>query len=500
MARYVGALDQGTTSTRFMIFDRTGFEIARHQLEHQQILPGPGWVEHDPLEIAARCDETIARAMRNANIDASDLAAIGVTNQRETTIVWNPKTGQPWYNAIVWQDTRTDRLVNALNATQASAIRAKTGLPPATYFSGAKIQWILQNVPGVRDAAARGEAVFGNPDTWVIWHLTGGRHGGVHATDVTNASRTMLMNLATLDWDDELLAIFDIPRAMLPAIHASSHRSAFGATKGDGPAGGVVPICGDLGDQQAATVGQVCINPGEAKNTYGTGNFMLLNTGTQIVPSKAGLLTTVCYQMNRETIFALEGSIAVTGSAVQWLRDQLGIIGSASEIEALANSVPDNGGVYFVPAFSGLFAPYWRSDARGVIVGLSRFNTRAHLARATLEAICFQTRAVLDAMVQDSGVRLEVLKVDGGATVNDTLMQLQADILGVPVVRPVVAETTALGAAYAAGLAVGFWEDLDDLRANWRMDKRWEPQWSADQRDAAYARWQKAVERTLDWV
>ena len=500
MARYVGALDQGTTSTRFMIFDRTGFEIARHQLEHQQILPGPGWVEHDPLEIAARCDETIARAMRNANIDASDLAAIGVTNQRETTIVWNPKTGQPWYNAIVWQDTRTDRLVNALNATQASAIRAKTGLPPATYFSGAKIQWILQNVPGVRDAAGRGEAVFGNPDTWVIWHLTGGRHGGVHATDVTNASRTMLMNLATLDWDDELLAIFDIPRAMLPAIHASSHRSAFGATKGDGPAGGVVPICGDLGDQQAATVGQVCINPGEAKNTYGTGNFMLLNTGTQIVPSKAGLLTTVCYQMNRETIFALEGSIAVTGSAVQWLRDQLGIIGSASEIEALANSVPDNGGVYFVPAFSGLFAPYWRSDARGVIVGLSRFNTKAHLARATLEAICFQTRAVLDAMVQDSGVRLEVLKVDGGATVNDTLMQLQADILGVPVVRPVVAETTALGAAYAAGLAVGFWEDLDDLRANWRMDKRWEPQWSADQRDAAYARWQKAVERTLDWV
>ena len=500
MARYVGALDQGTTSTRFMIFDRTGFEIARHQLEHQQILPGPGWVEHDPLEIAARCDETIARAMRNANIDASDLAAIGVTNQRETTIVWNPKTGQPWYNAIVWQDTRTDRLVNALNATQASAIRAKTGLPPATYFSGAKIQWILQNVPGVRDAAARGEAVFGNHDTWVIWHLTGGRHGGVHATDVTNASRTMLMNLATLDWDDELLAIFDIPRAMLPAIHASSHRSAFGATKGDGPAGGVVPICGDLGDQQAATVGQVCINPGEAKNTYGTGNFMLLNTGTQIVPSKAGLLTTVCYQMNRETIFALEGSIAVTGSAVQWLRDQLGIIGSASEIEALANSVPDNGGVYFVPAFSGLFAPYWRSDARGVIVGLSRFNTKAHLARATLEAICFQTRAVLDAMVQDSGVRLELLKVDGGATVNDTLMQLQADILGVPVVRPVVAETTALGAAYAAGLAVGFWEDLDDLRANWRMDKRWEPQWSADQRDAAYARWQKAVERTFDWV
>jgi len=500
MARYVGAVDQGTTSTRFMIFDRAGFEIARHQLEHQQILPQPGWVEHDPLEIAARCDETIARAMRNANVHASDLAAIGVTNQRETTIVWNPKTGQPWYNAIVWQDTRTDRIINALSQTQAQAIRAKTGLPPATYFSAAKIQWILQNVPGVREAAARGEAVFGNPDTWVIWHLTGGPQGGVHATDVTNASRTMLMDLATQGWDDELLAIFGIPRAMLPAIHASSHRSAFGATLAGGPVGGAVPICGDLGDQQAATVGQVCINPGEAKNTYGTGNFMLLNTGRQIVPSKAGLLTTVCYQMNQQTIFALEGSIAVTGSAVQWLRDQLGIIKSASEVEALANSVPDNGGVYFVPAFSGLFAPYWRSDARGAIVGLSRFNTKAHLARATLEAICFQTRAVLDAMVQDSGVRLEVLKVDGGATANDTLMQLQADILGVPVVRPVVAETTALGAAYAAGLAVGFWSGLDDLRENWRMDKRWEPTWSADQRDASYARWQKAVERTFDWV
>jgi glycerol kinase len=500
MARYVGALDQGTTSTRFMVFDKGGNEIARHQLEHQQILPQPGWVEHDPLEIAARSDEVIARAMRNANITSADLAAIGVTNQRETTIVWNPKTGQPWYNAIVWQDTRTDRIVNALSPAQGQTIRARTGLPPATYFSGAKIQWILDNVPGVREAAARGEAVFGNPDTWVIWHLTGGRDGGVHATDVTNASRTMLMDLRTQQWDDELLAIFNIPRAMLPAIQSSSDASAFGVTKRNGAVGGEVPIAGDLGDQQAATVGQVCIRPGEAKNTYGTGNFMLLNTGSQIVPSKAGLLTTVCYRMGGETIFALEGSIAVTGSAVQWLRDQLGIIASASEIEALANSVPDNGGIYFVPAFSGLFAPYWRSDARGAIVGLSRFNTKAHLARATLEAICFQTRAVLDAMVQDSGVRLEVLKVDGGATVNDTLMQLQADVLGVPVVRPVVAETTALGAAYAAGLAVGFWTDLDDLRENWRMDKRWEPRWSAEQRDAAYAGWQKAVARTLDWV
>ena len=500
MPRYVGALDQGTTSTRFMIFDRGGNEIAKHQLEHEQIMPKPGWVEHDPLEIAARCDETIARAMRNANIDASDLAAIGVTNQRETTIVWNPKTGRPWYNAIVWQDTRTDRQINALTPEQAQLIRSRTGLPPATYFSGAKIQWILDNVPGVRDAASRGEAVFGNPDTWVIWHLTGGKNGGVVATDVTNASRTMLMDLERLEWDDELLRIFTIPPAMLPRIRSSAERMAFGVMHGDSAAGGEVPVTGDLGDQQAATVGQVCIRPGEAKNTYGTGNFMLMNTGRTIVPSNSGLLTTVCYRMGSETIYALEGSIAVTGSAVQWLRDQLGIIRSASEIEALANSVPDSGGIYFVPAFSGLFAPYWRSDARGAVVGLSRFNTKAHLARATLEAICFQTRDVLDAMAQDSGVRLEVLKVDGGATVNDTLMQLQADILGVPVVRPVVAETTALGAAYAAGLAVGFWKDLDDLVQNWRMDKRWEPRWSADRRDAAYAGWQKAVQRTLDWV
>ena len=500
MTRYVGALDQGTTSTRFMVFDKGGNEISRHQLEHQQILPQPGWVEHDPLEIAARSDEVIARAMRNVNITSADLAAIGITNQRETTIVWNPTTGHPWYNAIVWQDTRTDRIINALTAAQGQMIRSRTGLPPATYFSGAKIQWILDNVPGVREAAARGEAVFGNPDTWCIWNLTGGKDGGIHATDVTNASRTMLMNLQTCEWDDELLRIFNVPRGMLPAIHASADAKAFGVTRRGGALGGEVPIAGDLGDQQAATVGQVCTRPGEAKNTYGTGNFMLLNTGRDIVPSKAGLLTTVCYRMGGETIYALEGSIAVTGSAVQWLRDQLGIIGSASEIEALANSVPDNGGVYFVPAFSGLFAPYWRSDARGVIVGLSRFNTKAHLARATLEAICFQTRAVLDAMVQDSGVRLELLKVDGGATVNDTLMQLQADVLGVPVVRPVVAETTALGAAYAAGLAVGFWKDLDDLRDNWRMDKRWEPRWTAEQRNEAYATWEKAVTRTLDWV
>ena len=500
MARYVGALDQGTTSTRFMIFDKGGNEIARHQLEHQQILPKPGWVEHDPIEIAARTDEVIARGMRNANLGADDLAAIGVTNQRETTIVWNPKTGRPWYNAIVWQDTRTDRMIAAIDPPTAQLIRARTGLPPATYFSATKVHWILENVSGVREAAHRGEAIFGNLDTWVIWHLTGGVRGGVHATDVSNASRTMLMDLRTLDWDDKLLEIFGIPRTMLPAICSSSDRRGFGATQKDGPLEAEVPITGDLGDQQAAMLGQVCVRPGEAKNTYGTGNFMLLNTGGHAVPSKAGLLTTVCYRIGAETVYALEGSIAVTGSAVQWLRDQLGIITSAAEIETLALSVPDNGGIYFVPAFSGLFAPYWRPDARGAIVGLSRFNTKAHLARATLEAICFQTRAVLDAMVEDSGVRLELLKVDGGATANDTLMQLQADILGVPVVRPVVAETTALGAAYAAGLAVGFWADFDDLRDNWRMDKRWEPRWSTDRRDAAYRGWEKALQRTLDWV
>jgi glycerol kinase len=501
MTQYVGALDQGTTSTRFMVFDREGREVARHQVEHDQILPRPGWVEHDPLQIAARVNESIAGALNARSLTARDLAAIGITNQRETTVVWNPKTGRPWYNAIVWQDTRTDRLISAIDPSKAALVHTRTGLPPSTYFSGAKLQWILDNVEGVRDAAARGEAVFGNIDTWVIWNLTGGRDGGAHVTDVTNASRTMLMDLRTLDWDDELLEVFGIPRQMLPAIRPSSDGTFYGLTRRTGPVGGEVAVSGDLGDQQAATVGQVCVSPGEAKNTYGTGNFMLLNTGRDIVPSHAGLLTTVCYRMGAaEAIYALEGSIAVTGSAVQWLRDQLGIIGSAAEVEALAASVPDNGGMYFVPAFSGLFAPHWRADARGAIVGLSRFNTKGHLARATLEAICYQTRDVLDAMVKDSGVRLEVLKVDGGATVNDTLMQLQADVLGVPVVRPVVAETTALGAAYAAGLATGFWRDLDDLRQNWKKDREWEPRWTADQRDSAYAGWQKAVARTLDWV
>jgi glycerol kinase len=427
---------------------------------------------------------------------------VGITNQRETTVVWNPKTGEPLYNAIVWQDTRTDRIMRKLEQDgSGDVIRSKAGLPPATYFSGGKIQWILDNVDGARAKAERGEAIFGNIDTWVIWNLTGGPNGGVHITDVTNASRTMLFNLQTLDWDDELLGYFGIPRRMLPAVRPSSDSNFYGVTQKTGPFKGEVPLCADLGDQQAATVGQVCFTPGEAKNTYGTGNFMLLNTGTNIVPSHAGLLTTVCYQLGAELPrYALEGSVAVTGSAVQWLRDQLNIIQKAAEIEALANTVADNGGVYFVPAFSGLYAPHWRSDARGCIVGLSRFNDKGHLARATLEAICYQTRDVLDAMVRDSGVSLEVLKVDGGATVNDTLMQLQADILGVPVVRPVVPETTALGAAYAAGLAVGFWSDEEEMRRNWQADKQWEPLWSADQRAAGYVGWQKAIERTLNWV
>ena len=442
----------------------------------------------------------MAGALRTAGLTGRDLVAIGITNQRETTVVWDPHTGRPWCNAIVWQDTRTDRLVDSLEP-QRTRLCELTGLPPSTYFSALKLRWILEHVDGVRAAAGRGHAVFGTIDTWVIWNLTGGAGAGLHVTDVTNASRTQLLNLRTLDWDDELLGLFGIPRRMLPAIRASSDPSGFGTTCAGGSAAAEVPIAGTLGDQHAALVGQACFAPGEAKNTYGTGNFMLLNTGGQIVPSKSGLLTTLGYAFTgADPVYALEGSIAVTGAAVQWLRDQLEIIRSAGEIEALASSVPDSGGIYFVPAFSGLFAPYWRSDARGAIVGLSRFHTKAHLARATLEAICFQTRDVLDAMVRDSGVRLEVLKVDGGATVNDLLMQLQADILGVPVVRPVVAETTALGAAYAAGLAVGFWPDLDALRKQWSADREWTPRWSADQRDAAYSGWRKAIERSFDWV
>jgi glycerol kinase len=502
MAEFVGAVDQGTTSTRFMIFNHSGNVVGVHQLEHQQILPQAGWVEHNPIEIWERTTAVVKTALNEAGLSASDLAALGITNQRETSVVWDKNTGRPLYNAIVWQDTRTDRIASALDRDgRGDVIRQKAGLPPATYFSGGKIQWILENVDGVREAAERGDALFGNTDTWLLWNLTGGRDGGVHVTDPTNASRTMLMNLETLDWDDELLGFFGIPRTMLPQIRPSSHPAGYGTTLAKGPLGGEVTITGDLGDQQAATVGQVCFSPGEAKNTYGTGNFLLLNTGTELVRSKAGLLTTVCYKFGDEpAVYALEGSMAVTGSAVQWLRDQLHIITAAPESETLARQVEDNGGVYFVPAFSGLFAPYWRSDARGAILGLSRYNTNAHIARATLEAICYQSRDVAEAMEQDSGVRLEVLKVDGGVTANELCMQIQADVLGVPVSRPVVAETTALGAAYAAGLAVGFWKNTDELRSNWNESKRWQPQWSDQQRTTGYERWKKAVTRTLDWV
>ncbi|HYO40706.1 MAG TPA: glycerol kinase GlpK [Nocardioidaceae bacterium] len=502
MPDYVGAVDQGTTSTRFMIFDHGGNEVARHQVEHEQILPKSGWVEHDPVEIWENTKTVISEGLKKAELTHADLAALGITNQRETTVVWNKSTGEPYYNAIVWQDTRTDKIASKLERDgHADTIKHKAGIPPATYFSGGKIKWILDNVDGVREAAEKGDALFGNTDSWLVWHLTGGTDGGVHITEPTNASRTMLMDLETLDWDDELLSILDIPRAMLPTIMPSSHGEGYGSTLDDGPLGGQVPLTGILGDQQAATVGQVCFAPGEAKNTYGTGNFMLLNTGTEIVRSKSGLLTTVGYKFgDDETVYCLEGSIAVTGSAVQWLRDQLGIISDAAESETLAREVDDNGDLYFVPAFSGLFAPYWRSDARGAIVGMSRFNTKAHLARATLESICWQSRDVAEAMEKDSGVTLEVLKVDGGVTANELCMQTQADVLGVSVSRPVVAETTALGAAYAAGLAVGFWKDTDELRENWNEDKRWEPAWDDEQRDNGYAKWKKAVEKTLDWV
>ncbi|HWC78508.1 MAG TPA: glycerol kinase GlpK [Pseudonocardiaceae bacterium] len=502
MADFVGAVDQGTTSTRFMIFDHGGNEIARHQLEHEQILPQAGWVEHNPTEIWERTSAVIQSALTKANLQAADLAAVGITNQRETTLVWNRRTGRPYFNAIVWQDTRTDRIAAALDRDgRGDVIRRKAGLPPATYFSGGKLQWILENVDGVRAAAEAGDAVFGNTDTWLLWNLTGGTDGGVHVTDPTNASRTMLMNLETLDWDDELLSFFNIPRQMLPDIKPSSNPKLYGVTRANGPFGGEVALAGDLGDQQAATVGQVCFTPGTAKNTYGTGNFLLLNTGEELVRSNNGLLTTVCYQFgDAKPVYALEGSIAVTGSAVQWLRDQLGIISGAAQSEALARQVDDNGGIYFVPAFSGLFAPYWRSDARGAIVGLSRFNTNAHLARATLESICYQTRDVVEAMESDSGVTLDVLRVDGGVTANELCMQLQADILGVPVSKPVVAETTALGAAYAAGLAVGFWKNTGELESNWNEDKRWSPEWNDDQRTKGYKGWKKAVDRTLDWV
>jgi glycerol kinase len=498
----VGAIDHGTTSTRFLVFDAAGTEVARHQLEHTQILPRAGWVEHNPLEIWERTRAVVETALNTAGLRGGDLACIGVTNQRETTIVWDRRTGLPVTNAIVWQDTRTDRIVAALDRDgRGDLVRRRAGLPPATYFSGAKLQWVLDNVDGVRSSAERGDLLFGTPDTWLLWQLTGGVDGGLHQTDVTNASRTMLMDLTTLDWDDELLDLFTVPRCMLPEIGASSHPSRYGTTRSDGPFRAELPITAVLGDQQAATVGQACFAAGQAKNTYGTGNFLVMNTGPAIVTSSAGLLTTVGYQLGGDgPAYALEGSIAVTGSAIQWMRDQLGIIRTAADSELLAAQVPDTGGCVFVPAFSGLFAPYWRSDARGAVVGLTRATTSAHLARAALEAICYQTRDVVEAMEVDSGVHLGELHVDGAVTSNALCMQMQADVLGVPVSLPLVSETTALGAAYAAGLAVGVWSGTSELTAMWREQRRWEPAWTAEQRDEGYARWRKAVERTLNWV
>ena len=499
MAKYVLAIDQGTTSTRAIIFDKAGSIISTGQLEHEQILPRAGWVEHDPREIWNNTREAIGQALAKADVTRHEIEAVGITNQRETAVVWDKNTGIPVYNAIVWQDTRTQDIVDRLAADGGIERFKKTvGLPLATYFSGTKIVWILENVPGAREKADAGDLLFGTTDSWVLWNLTGGIDGGVHATDVTNASRTLFMDLKTLQWDDDILAAFDVPRSMLPEIRSSSEVYGIISTHS---LLRETPVAGILGDQQAATFGQAAFNQGEAKNTYGTGNFLIFNTGTDIVESKNGLLTTVGYKLGDEpTHYALEGSIAVTGSLVQWMRDQLGMITSASEIEALAKTVEDNGGAYFVPAFSGLFAPYWRSDARGALVGLTRYVNRGHIARAALEAIAYQTREVLDAVNADSGVPLTELKVDGGATANDLLMQFQADIIGVPVVRPVVAETTALGAAYAAGLAVGFWSGLDDLRANWQEDARWTPAMDPNEAARLLRNWKKAVTKTLDWV
>ncbi len=496
---YASAIDQGTTGTRFMVFDHAGKVVASHYEEHKQIYPQPGWVEHDALEIWSKTRSTIGAVMAQSGLHTLNLASIGITNQRETTLVWNPKSGDVYYNAIVWQDTRTQGICQRLiDDGKAAVIREKTGLPIATYFSGTKIQWLLENVPGLRDAAERGEAVFGNMDTWLIWNLTGGTRDGVHITDYTNASRTMLLNLRTLDWDDELLRLFGIPRSMLPKLRPSSDKNLYGFTDPAGPFGGRVPICGDLGDQQAALFGQVGFEAGEAKNTYGTGCFMLLNTGNEIIPSQSGLLTTVA--SDGGVCFALEGSIAIAGAAVQWLRDNLKLIQNAAETEEIAKSVEDAGGVYFVPAFNGLFAPHWDMYARGTLVGITRYTTRAHLVRATLEAICYQTREVLEAMERDSHISLKTLKVDGGAVKNNFLMQMQADILGVQVVRPTVNETTALGAAYAAGLAVGFWKSLEELRQNWGVDRIFEPRWDAAGREHGYHGWKRAVERAKGWV
>jgi glycerol kinase len=496
MTRYIAAIDQGTTSSRCIVFDHGGAIVAVDQKEHRQIFPRPGWVEHDAEEIWTNVQAVVKGALAKLKITAKDLAAVGITNQRETTVLWDKVTGKPVHNAIVWQDTRTDRLVRDLGGTRGQdRFRDLCGLPLATYFSGPKIRWILDNIAGVRARAEAGEVLFGTMDSWLIWKLT-----GRHVTDVTNASRTMLMNLKSLDWDDSLLAAVGVPRAMLPEIRPSSEVYGEVAKElGSDLAG--VPVASALGDQQAALFGQTCFAPGEGKNTYGTGSFLLVNTGQKLVHSKNGLLTTVGYKIGGEpAVYALEGSIAVTGSLVQWVRDNLGLIDKASDIEALARTVEDNGGCYFVPAFSGLFAPYWQSDARGVIAGLTGYITKGHIARAVLEATAWQTREVVDAMIADSGVALTTLKVDGGMTANELLMQFQADVLGVPVVRPVVPETTCLGAAYAAGLAVGYWPDIESLRANWRKSAEWTPAMAADARNRHYRKWKKAVQRTMAWL
>ncbi|MFZ0737707.1 MAG: glycerol kinase GlpK [Candidatus Acidiferrales bacterium] len=498
MAGYIGAVDQGTTSTRFIVFDRTGRVVAVSQKEHEQIYPRPGWVEHDPEEIWRNTQEVIEAAMAQRSLRPADLAAIGITNQRETTVVWNRKSGQPVFNAIVWQDMRVaDAVAEFSRHGGQDRFRHRTGLPLSTYFSALKIRWILENVPGVRAQAESGDALFGNIDTYLVWHLTGGTHGGIHATDVTNASRTQLMNLDTLDWDAEILKAFDIPRAMLPQIRSSSE--IYGHAKTSAVRG--IAIAGILGDQQAALVGQTCFEPGQAKNTYGTGCFLLMNTATRAVPSNHGLLTTVGYKFGGQpAIYALEGSVAITGALVQWLRDNLGLIEKSSEIEALARSVKDNGGVYFVPAFSGLYAPYWKSNARGVIAGLTRYANKGHLARAVLESTAFQTCEVLEAMEKDSGIKLDVLRTDGGMVENDLLMQFQADILNRPVVRPAVKETTALGAAYAAGLAVDYFRDIDELRSNWAVEQTWKPNMESGMRDELLRSWKRAVTKSFDWL
>lgn len=495
--KYIASIDQGTTSTRCILFNKKGEIVSVGQKEHEQIYPNPGWVEHNPAEIWKNTLEVIASARILKNISVKDIAACGITNQRETTVVWNKRTGKPYYNAIVWQDTRVGKRVDELEATIGSDwFKKKTGLPLATYFSGLKIQWILENIEGVRQAAEKGEAIFGNMDTFVTWHLTGGFSGGLHITDVTNASRTQLMNLETLKWDDEILTKLNIPKAMLPEIVPSS--KVYGEIKSEAMAG--VPIAGILGDQQAALVGQTCFKPGEAKNTYGTGCFMLLNTGTEAVPSKYGLLTTVAYQFDNQPVhYALEGSVAIAGALVQWLRDNLGIIQNSADVQTLAESVNDNGGAYIVPAFSGLYAPYWKNSARGVIAGLTRYVNKGHIARAVLEATAYQTKDVLEAMEKDADINISSLRVDGGMTVNELLMQFQSDILDVPVIRPTMIETTALGAAYAAGMAVGFWQNFDDLIQNWGVDKTWQPDMSAEKRDTYYKGWKKAIERSFDW-